>query len=451
MDPQYEQRLRDDVIYLHSLWHQGPPTATESASSTAVRHQLQPAKATQFKKEKKRRGKSGKNSTKKPNNAAPESKSSPGPEWPCPTPPSPDSATGWPSLEAKSDAKTLSLSSEEQSKLAAKHAHQHAVKVVHEFFMSNRADDSDGIDSSSDEDDELMEEDDGRKEYNFFFKVFKEDAGLREYYENNFAKGEFSCLVCGALGGKKTGKKYKGCLPLVQHSITIAKTKKKKAHRAFGQAVCKVLGWDIDQLPAIVSLLSDKSSETLGNVNSENKDSSTNIVNNIDSIVGNNGEGVSESGSIATGTLPNSEEGDMNSMMCPDAGKNSEDIGMVHLHDAEEPAAEGLSQDSLTCPDADKNLENLGVVHPHNMEEPAAQGLTSVPLDGNNGDGNEMQDLQMGNGVLHGNNGDGNEMQDLQMGNRALDSPDGVGNEMQDPQMGNGVLGGPKEDNEIKT
>ncbi|KAL0399471.1 UNVERIFIED_CONTAM: hypothetical protein Sradi_2290400 [Sesamum radiatum] len=263
MDPQYEQRLRDEVIYLHSLWHQGPPTAVAPASSTAVRHQLQPAKATQFKKEKKRRGKSGKKSTKKPNNAAPESKSSPWPEWPCPTPPPPDFATGWPCLEAKSGAKTLSLSPEEQLKLAAKHAYQHAVKVVHEFFKSNCAEDSDGIDSSSDEDDELMEEDDGRKEYNFFFNVFKEDAGLREYYEKNFAKGEFSCLVCGALGGKKTGKKFKGCLPLVQHSITIAKTKKKKAHRAFGQTVCKVLGWDIDQLPAIVSLLSDKSSETL--------------------------------------------------------------------------------------------------------------------------------------------------------------------------------------------
>ncbi|KAK4439118.1 hypothetical protein Salat_0246600 [Sesamum alatum] len=401
MDPQYEQRLRDEVIYLHSLWHQGPPTAAAPASSSAaVRHQLQPAKATQFKKEKKRRVKNGKKSTKKPNGAVPESKSSPGAEWPCPTPP-PDWATGWPSLEAKSDAKTLSLSPEEQSKLAAKHAHRHALKVVHEFFMGNNADDSDGIDSSSDEDDELMEEDDGREEYSFFFKVFKEDAELREYYEKNFAKGEFSCLVCGALGGKKTGKKFKGCVPLVQHSITIAKTKKRRAHRAFGQAVCKVLGWDIDQLPAIVSLLSDKSSETPGNVNSENNDSSTNFVNNIDSI-GNNGEGVPECGSIATGTLPNCEEGDMNSMMCPDAGKNSEDIGMVHLHNEEEPAAEGLSSvtDSLTCPDADKNLENLGIVH--NMEEPAAQGLTSVPvtLDGNNGVGNETQDLQMGNGVL---------------------------------------------------
>ncbi|KAL0443603.1 UNVERIFIED_CONTAM: hypothetical protein Slati_2083000 [Sesamum latifolium] len=312
-----------------------------------------------------------------------------------------------------------------------------------------------------------------------------EDAELREYYEKNFAKGEFSCLVCGALGGKKTGKKFKGCLPLVQHSITIAKTKKKKAHRAFGQTVCKVLGWDIDQLPAIVSLLSDKSSETLGNVNSENKDNSTNVVNNIDSTVVNNCEGVPERGSIATGTLPNSEEGDMNSMMCPDASKNSEGSGMVHLHNTEDPAAEGLSSvnDSLTCPDADKNLENLGVVHPH-MEEPAAQGLTSnsltrpdadknlknhgmtnpcnsqepavkgstsAPLAGNNRVGTEMQDLQMGNGILDGNNGVGNEMQDLQMGNGVLDRPDGVSNEMQDLQMGNGVLDGPKEDNEIKT
>lgn len=36
-----------------------------------------------------------------------------------------------------------------------------------------------------------------------------------------------------------------------------------------------------------------------------------------------------------------------NSMMCPDAGKNSEDIGMVHLQNAEEPAAEGLTSASV--------------------------------------------------------------------------------------------------------
>lgn len=260
MDPQYEQRLRDEVIYLHSLWHQGPPRAADSAS--IVRHHLQPSKATQFKKKKKRKGKSGKKSANKPNNTASESNSSRGAEWPCPTPPHPPSTTGWPSLEEKPNPKPLSLSPEEQSKLAAKHAHQHALKVAHEYFRSNNADDSDAIDSSSDEDDELMEEEYGREEYSFFFKVFKEDAELREYYEKNFAKGEFSCLVCGAVGGKKTGKKFKGCLPLVQHSITIAKTKKRRAHRAFGQAVCKVLGWDIDHLPAIVSLLSDKSGET---------------------------------------------------------------------------------------------------------------------------------------------------------------------------------------------
>ncbi|KAJ6298197.1 hypothetical protein OIU76_019354 [Salix suchowensis] len=28
--------------------------------------------------------------------------------------------------------------------------------------------------------------------------------------------------------------------------------RKKKAHRAYGQVICKVLGWDVDQLPTIV-------------------------------------------------------------------------------------------------------------------------------------------------------------------------------------------------------
>ncbi|KAG8387313.1 hypothetical protein BUALT_Bualt02G0008300 [Buddleja alternifolia] len=236
MDPNHEQRLRDEVIYLHSLWHQGPPRAAASAFTSAIRHNLQPPKITQFKKEKKPKGKRGKKSKNKPNNAAPEPNSSPGVEWSCPTPP-PPSTTGWPSLEPKPDSKPISLSPEEQLRVDSRNAHQHALKTVHEFFRSNHGDDSDATDSSSDDDDEMMGEDDGREDYGFFFKVFKEDTLLKEFYEKNFAKGEFSCLVCGALGGKGTGKKFKGCLALVQHSIAIAKTKKRRAHRAFGQAI----------------------------------------------------------------------------------------------------------------------------------------------------------------------------------------------------------------------
>lgn len=260
MDLQYEQRLRDEVIYLHSLWYQGPPRAAAAAPSPAALHHLQPSQETQFKKKKKTGDRKRKKPTSPPPDAAAtESNSSPGPNWTIPSPPPPDSTRGWPSLEAKPDQKPLS--SEDQLKLASRHAHYQALKVVQEFFTRNNDDDSDAIDSSSDEDDDLMDKDCGRDEYTFFFKVFKEDSELREYYEKNFAKGEFSCLVCGAIGGKKMGKKYSGCLALVQHSITIAKTKKKRAHRAFAQAVCRVLGWEIDQLPTIVSLLSGKSCE----------------------------------------------------------------------------------------------------------------------------------------------------------------------------------------------
>ncbi|XP_027166051.1 keratin, type II cytoskeletal 60 kDa, component III-like [Coffea eugenioides] len=109
-------------------------------------------------------------------------------------------------------------------------------------------------DSEDDDDDDRLEE----EEYRFFFKVFTEDRELREYYEKNYYNGEFNCLVCGGLGKKLAGKKSKDCVALVQHSISIAKTKKRRAHRAYGQVICKVLGWDLARLPTIVSALSEK-------------------------------------------------------------------------------------------------------------------------------------------------------------------------------------------------
>ncbi|KAL8032010.1 hypothetical protein ABFX02_13G065900 [Erythranthe guttata] len=311
MDPQYEQRLRDEVIYLHSLWHQGPPRAA-SAGAGAARHHLQPANNTQFKKVRNRGARNKKNTANNPDAAAPEPISSPGIEWKCPTPPPPASTSGWPSLAAKPDPNLLPrISAEDQLKSAARRAHHHAIRAVHEFFRSNSDGDSDSVDSGSDEDndggDDSMDEDCGRGEYSFFFNLFKEDAELRDYYSKNFAKGEFSCLVCGAVGGKKMGKKYAGCLPLVQHSISIGKTKKKKkAHKAFALAVCKVLSWDIDRLPAIVSSLSDKPREAEGNGK-----------NNVDSVEGKNDNADQESGLVGTGNLSNGDDGHMNSLTCP--------------------------------------------------------------------------------------------------------------------------------------
>ncbi|KAL6554161.1 hypothetical protein OROMI_019834 [Orobanche minor] len=307
MDPLYEQTLRDEVNYLHSLWYQGPPRAAVSTSTFAPptrRHHLQPSQATQFKKKKKEKAKRAETTSNKPNNTVTPSYLNAGPEWVVPTPPPLPPTEGWPCMESKPDPHPRTLSPGEQSKLSAKHAHRHALTAVTEYFRYDNADnDSDSVDSG-DEDADLMEEDDGQEEYNFFCKVFKEDMELRECYEKNFAKGEFSCLVCGALGGKKMWKKYKGCLALVQHSITIAKTKKRRAHRALGQAVCKVLSWDINELSSIVSLLSDKSAATPenGSIGDKNECSMA-VVDNVVSSEGDiveckNNETVQGSGSV---------------------------------------------------------------------------------------------------------------------------------------------------------
>ncbi|KAL6529657.1 hypothetical protein OROGR_015280 [Orobanche gracilis] len=316
MNPLYEQTLRDEVIYLHSLWYRGPTRAVVCTSTsvppTRRHHQLQPSQATQFKKKKKAKAKRAEISSNKPNTVTP-SNSNAGPEWVVPTPPPPPTE-GWACTESKPDPHPQTLSPGEQSKLSAKHAHRHAVKAVTEYFRCNIADDdSDSVDSG-DEDADFMEEDDGQEEYNFFCKVFEEDMELRECYEKNFAKGEFSCLVCGALGGKKMWKKYKGCLALVQHSITIAKTKKRRAHRAFGQAVCKVLSWDINELSSIVSLLSDKSTATPENGSIGDKiECSMAVVDNVVSREGDiveckNDETVPGSGSV--GTIDNEGKSD---------------------------------------------------------------------------------------------------------------------------------------------
>ncbi|KAH0705782.1 hypothetical protein KY285_010313 [Solanum tuberosum] len=77
------------------------------------------------------------------------------------------------------------------------------------------------------EDDDDMEVEKGEKNLNFFAKLFEEDGGLRVYYEKNSESGgEFICLVCRGVGKKGWRMTFLDCLDLVQHSITIANTKK---------------------------------------------------------------------------------------------------------------------------------------------------------------------------------------------------------------------------------
>lgn len=170
---------------------------------------------------------------------------SPGPEWPCPASLDPP-ATGWPKSKPKSNPPPPphEVSPQEKERLVALKAQNKACQAFREFLVGSDGDDDDDDDGDSD---------DGLEEYEeFFVGVFKEDDELRGYYQRRFESGEFCCLVCGAVGKKKTGKKYKDCVGLVQHSMSVLRTVKRRAHRAFGQAVCKVLGWDIDRLPNIV-------------------------------------------------------------------------------------------------------------------------------------------------------------------------------------------------------
>lgn len=112
-------------------------------------------------------------------------------------------------------------------------------------FFKKRVRDEENDDGGDDEEEEKNEVD------MFFMRIFVNNSELRGYYEENHEKGEFFCLVCGGIG-ENLGKKFKGCVGLVQHCMSISKTKCKIGHRAFGLVVSKVLGWDIERLPVIL-------------------------------------------------------------------------------------------------------------------------------------------------------------------------------------------------------
>ncbi|GFZ05432.1 hypothetical protein Acr_17g0010040 [Actinidia rufa] len=164
-------------------------------------------------------------------------------------------------------------SSKKQAKFAAAQAQQKAMKAAQEYFADS---DSDNVEE------DLMKEDES-EDYRFFLRVLTEVGELRSLYNKCWVGSDFwprltnviglvhrnaspirpistiikqgqSCLVCGGIE-KKVGKRSKNCVALVQHANGIAKTRKRRAHRALAQVVCKALGWDIDSLLAIAASL----------------------------------------------------------------------------------------------------------------------------------------------------------------------------------------------------
>ncbi|BAT89549.1 hypothetical protein VIGAN_06052600 [Vigna angularis var. angularis] len=263
MNPYYDvEKLRDEVIYLHSLWHQGPPQPPITTTTTATHfpqpqytshdlrhHYPAPARtgsslrvpSTSFKKKK--------NKKKKQKGRDRDNSARPDPEWPCPVRHDPDPSTGW-AKPKTGPAPSSEVPQQEKERLAAVQMQQKACKAVKEFLSNwDNDDDCDGDGDGDDEDDD----DDGVWEEirEFFVGLFLEDDELRGYYQRCFESGEFCCLVCGAIG-KKNHKRFKDCVALIQHSMSILRTLKRGVHRGFGMALCKVLGWDADRLPTIV-------------------------------------------------------------------------------------------------------------------------------------------------------------------------------------------------------
>ncbi|XP_057958582.1 uncharacterized protein LOC131151347 isoform X2 [Malania oleifera] len=332
----FEQRLRDEVIYLHSLWHQGPPRSPNpnfnpnpsynpypdrnptwnpnSISHPVYRHhpprysipsypeRFRNTKSVPLTKKIKKKKKNKQKKNRPPESDPPTVSDT---EWPCEELVADETlaASGWPDLKPKSSAVARQPSAEELARFAAEQAQQSGLKAVQEFLTSNAdSEDEGGLEEEDDEDYYYPEEDGGHEEseeFKFFLRVFTENGELRGYYEKKFEGGEFCCLVCGAIGKKGAGKRFKDCIALVQHSIAISRTQKRRAHRAYGQVICKVLGWNIDRLPTIVLSLSEPLGRTLAK--------RTELQGNDEAVEDSDGlrKNVDHSEAISDGCLPN--------------------------------------------------------------------------------------------------------------------------------------------------
>lgn len=291
-----EQGLLDEVLYLHSLWRQGPPPgrrfrpenavpSEEENSSKRRKREPEPVTEKKKKKKKKSKGKNKQETKEKKQRQKPseeETPEEPGKPQEPEKPQEPDNANNnWTAVSdwdtnkpvqstdnwEHSPSRTLAepLTQGEQLQLANINLQHKAVRAFKEFLTKGREDESSEED---DEDDEEVEEEDDEvlaidaasvpsggavsKEANaqkFFQKLFEEDQELRQFYEQNCNCGAFECVVCAAVGAK-LGKRFPDCVSLIQHAMKILKTKKKAAHRGYGRSICCLLGWNADRLPS---------------------------------------------------------------------------------------------------------------------------------------------------------------------------------------------------------
>ncbi|KFK42239.1 hypothetical protein AALP_AA2G229600 [Arabis alpina] len=263
-----DESLKQEVIYLHSLWHQGPPTRNPIPTSNfnpfhnpvqrSRPNYIPPADLqllSRYGAPIVPRNPNYPQNLKRPR---PDSRPDSGREWPVKELlRSPPTGSGWP--EFKPCKKARPASEEEKENFAVYKLQREIHRTCREFCKKSSEEESSvtgGDESDSDDGDG-----DGDEEFQFQFllRMFEENEKLKEYYVKNFGNGEFWCLVCGG-SGEKSVRKFKSCLALVQHSLAIHKTDLKTQHRALAQVVCNVLGWDVNNPVAS----SQKDSQTAG-------------------------------------------------------------------------------------------------------------------------------------------------------------------------------------------
>ncbi|CAN1174346.1 hypothetical protein LINPERHAP2_LOCUS31235, partial [Linum perenne] len=337
-----ERQLKNEVIFLHYLWHQGPPSPLPLPPFThphsnpnpyhnpnpshypspysnhnpqfphphSLSRNLGPSNVPSFKRTKnhKSKGKKKRNSNSQ--------QTDPGPDWPVDSPRQSPSTSGWPPFNPNQDRKVSEPDPGTLAKIATMQLQKQAAKRFSEF-LDEKTDDSDSSDEEEEEEDVEEGFFDGSvsdvqasEEYKFLLSVFVDDRELRELYERSQENGELICLACEAMGAK-LGKTYKEAMGLVRHALTITKTGRKRdhnssdkaiwkrCHRALGLVICRVYGWDVSRYPIITAKdeplgLSLKNSGHAQCEPQSNADCTENRIQDLDSKVesvsGNNGE-----------------------------------------------------------------------------------------------------------------------------------------------------------------
>ncbi|XP_039143005.1 uncharacterized protein LOC120280295 isoform X2 [Dioscorea cayenensis subsp. rotundata] len=284
-----ERQWLDEVLHLHSLWRRGPPRnhlsppppprshLAVTAVSQNPENKINKRKGRRKKEQSRQRRKEHQQHQQQQQQQQQQKVSPSAPdtlvveeEWPClPSPTSKPEFSNWPNPVTEK-RKNLLLSADDQARADAVRVQESGIRTSCEFFSkSSSSDDGDDDDDDDDEDEEdVMEEDEYEEDdaearaFRFFLGLFEKDGALRRYYEKNWEKGEFFCFVCRATG-MKVGKRFLNCVGLVQHSKSISKTKRREAHRGFANAVCRVMGWDMERLPSIVLDLKDSLGQSL--------------------------------------------------------------------------------------------------------------------------------------------------------------------------------------------